>query len=674
MRHARLSLDNSTSLGRLGRLDDVDEEDDVNISASVSACEPASAEADEPVAMEMTAAVGTILSANKAAAAHLSSQSPSPPATADDFSAEFMRPVGLSCAASPDPSEAPSASESECADVSMQFTRAVGGIVGRHSTATPASLLSTTPAPTEFHSASVLAAANVSMDLTNVVGGICRSPDPIPGPMDASHANATMEFTRAVGGILSDPLFSPYPSPLPSASPNASPPAAEVFVIEPFHPHTLSMELTRPVGGILTSAFAASAPDASRRHEADGDTGVGYTMELTRAVGGIVSGAFPREAEMQIQAESEVSMDLTKAVGGVLPAAGSGETTMDLTRAVGGIVNADLLPWSAASSGKRGVSMDLTRAVGGIINAHARAPLDVSTRRPGSQHNASSLFPMNGSEDGATTLCFTSVLRNVERKLNMEEGTDDATNVPAKLQQVFSFALPGTWNVTRPLLSIHCRERVLLFSSFLSPLPQHFPANTAEVTMEFTRDVGRILSKSGAEAAAIALAPSAGDEAAGSLTEEMNRKLEAILAGRVEERTMDLPRHDSMSELTRNLVHVIDRIVADPNAALSEEEIGQQLAVSSQTPAAAPKGQEVEEDAEEDENIKQAWLNMSRNAHATASPAALQLNVFRSSSKMARTPQQPEPCPAAVAISLSPIAVSSLTPSVLSFIGRAASF
>lgn len=154
----------------------------------------------------------------------------------------------------------------------------------------------------------------------------------------------------------------------------------------------ITMETTRPVGGILPTApsLAVTEPE---------DDGGDMTMDMTRPVGGLLS--FDRPAPA-VEDDMTVDMDLTRPVGGILKAAKATEKAtqrqplvqyddeteeedgedmdvdMDITRPIGGILP-DALPKRSPpfEADDQTMDMDFTRPIGGILSS---AP-------PQTQHN-----------------------------------------------------------------------------------------------------------------------------------------------------------------------------------------------------------------------------------------------------------------------------------------------
>jgi kinetochore protein Spc7/SPC105 len=207
-------------------------------------------------------------------------------------------------------------------DMSMDVTRAVGGIMKAHSQSSP------------------MSEGDGTMDVTRAVGGIMKA-RPQSSPM--SEGDGTMDVTRAVGGIM-------------KARPQSSPTSEGDG----------TMDLTQAVGKITGQKRRRSTTDAGspgaimngtqskRRRSSMARSSMGEdTMDLTVAMGGIKSiperrkSLRSRRSSGMVSDASDMTMDMTKAVGGIQKPAPPAdvdesfdyneELSMELTTVLGGI-------------------------------------------------------------------------------------------------------------------------------------------------------------------------------------------------------------------------------------------------------------------------------------------------------------------------------------------------
>ncbi|KAI1368293.1 hypothetical protein F5Y08DRAFT_281158 [Xylaria arbuscula] len=182
-----------------------------------------------------------------------------------------------------------------------------------------------------------------------------------------------MDITRAVGGIIT--------------SQKDDSPEEE-----------MSMDVTRALGGILPSQGAARVGQAGPEETTTGDeTIVDATMEMefTTAIGCIRNGLQPDDPPEDAEDE-DLSMELTTAIGGLVPAAKSnlakrrvslashrtvakdGEATMDMTIGLGRIIPADA---DDEDEMDMTMGMDMTTAVGRIYQESSPARSQTEARQ-----------------------------------------------------------------------------------------------------------------------------------------------------------------------------------------------------------------------------------------------------------------------------------------------------
>ena len=182
-----------------------------------------------------------------------------------------------------------------------------------------------------------------------------------------------MEITRAVGGIIT--------------SRENDPPEEE-----------MSMDVTRALGGILPSQGTARAGQAGVEENATGDDAIEdatMEMEFTTAIGGIRSGLQTSDL-LEDAGDEDLSMELTTVMGGVVSAAKSNlakrraslarrhtlakddEATMDMTVGFGRILPADA---DEEDGMDMTMGMDMTTAVGRIYQASSPARSHTEARQ-----------------------------------------------------------------------------------------------------------------------------------------------------------------------------------------------------------------------------------------------------------------------------------------------------
>ncbi|KAK2009043.1 Spc7 kinetochore protein [Colletotrichum eremochloae] len=263
----------------------------------------------------------------------------------------------------------PQDNEEDDMDMDMDFTSAVGGILGNKT--------SQDTEPDE----------EMSMDVTRVLGGILSKNNSKPALAETASEDQTMDFTQAVGSIqrtkTNDHLF-----------------AAEN------DDEDMSMEFTSAIGGLLPTHTKRDTAQTRRRTmtsssnpeesimDMDMTVGVGRIlpdtgntvygdqtmgMDMTVPVGRILSA----QDEPADEEEATERMDMTVPVGKILPTADQSpeqqEVTMgmDMTVPVGRI-----LPSSQASDHEETTTgMDMTLAVGGIIRPPQSPEARVAAKR-----------------------------------------------------------------------------------------------------------------------------------------------------------------------------------------------------------------------------------------------------------------------------------------------------
>ncbi|RPA92531.1 Spc7-domain-containing protein [Choiromyces venosus 120613-1] len=180
----------------------------------------------------------------------------------------------------------------------------------------------------------------------------------------------TMEMTRPVGGLL------------PSVPQLTTRPGSEDDDGE------MTMDITRPVGGLLASSNKHTTTTNEEDMTAD--------MDITRPVGGILGnaakalerakhrslGSQPQplvQYDDETEEDEDMDMDMTRPVGGILSNGPSKRTPtfeaedqtmdMDFTRPVGGILsNAPVNRSPIFADEDQTMDMDVTRPIGGILS------------------------------------------------------------------------------------------------------------------------------------------------------------------------------------------------------------------------------------------------------------------------------------------------------------------
>lgn len=134
----------------------------------------------------------------------------------------------------------------------------------------------------------------------------------------------------------------------------------------------MTMDMTRPIGGLLKSSQLAQTQEDDTMGE--------MTMDMTRPIGGLLNSSAP-STQQEDDTMGEMTMDMTRPIGGFIKNASQpmssqeddtmGEMTMDMTRPIGGLLNAQpnypKLPVEELDS--EDVTMDMTRPLGGILAA-----------------------------------------------------------------------------------------------------------------------------------------------------------------------------------------------------------------------------------------------------------------------------------------------------------------
>ncbi|KAI0405914.1 hypothetical protein F4802DRAFT_561200 [Xylaria palmicola] len=179
-----------------------------------------------------------------------------------------------------------------------------------------------------------------------------------------------MEITRAVGGILT------------------SPDDAQ----DELHEEEMSMDVTRAFGGILPSRGQTRVEQPTNSGRGD-DSVEDTTMEFTMAIGG-VRNSLPADNPAESDDDEDLSMELTTVMGGVVSTskpnamkrrvsmarrrtlAKDDEATMDMTIGLGRIITAEDEDEADATMG-----MDMTTAVGKIIEEPSPADSHTQARQ-----------------------------------------------------------------------------------------------------------------------------------------------------------------------------------------------------------------------------------------------------------------------------------------------------
>ena len=279
--------------------------------------------------MDVTKAVGGLLSASDSSKAPGFSFSPSTPQNAEpddgEMTMDMTRPVGGLLASWP---AVPPAEREEEGEDLMDFTRPVGGILSAGNDSVEND---NRPAREEAD-----VDETMDMDITRPIGGILSSmanrlrksigfgmppvqlqqeqqqqqqqeeeeeDEPESDEMD-------MDITRAIGGIVS--------AAEPSAPTKAAAPPAPTTTSETDMNEDMTMELTSVLGGII-----GQAPKQTGRRRSSLGTGQRGGLLMSRDHWAKDQAAKQSLADRQ-QQDGEAEMDMTVAVGGILPAAVSG--------------------------------------------------------------------------------------------------------------------------------------------------------------------------------------------------------------------------------------------------------------------------------------------------------------------------------------------------------------
>lgn len=296
-----------------------------------------------------------------------------------------------------------------------------------------------------------LEGGDMTMEITRAVGGVLQSA-PVSYPALPAHPSSdteddgngemTMEMTRAIGGLL---------------------PAATDMFLNPYHAEqkedvTADMDMTRPVGGILASAanllhgarrslgfFSGASPRPQpqsqvRQGGADSDTDMDFDvdMDMTVAVGKILANQHSTTRSLVSsspvqRADMTMDMDMTVAIGGILPVPSTrfapsperSDEDMDMTTAVGGILSAPTTRFAAApeqsedesEDENEGMTMEFTSVLGGIIG---RPP----TEKEPAKKRRSSL----AKNSGGGKLMSADTWRR-EQEAARDEGDDMGTTI-----------------------------------------------------------------------------------------------------------------------------------------------------------------------------------------------------------------------------------------------------
>jgi kinetochore protein Spc7/SPC105 len=187
--------------------------------------------------------------------------------------------------------------DDEDADMTMEMTRAVGGIMS-------------SDAPND----------EMTMDITQAIGGILPA-QPLPNKMrqqsvasgrrqstrrksvteESASGDETMDLTMAIGGIQGQREMHDDTEALESHE-------------------EMTMEFTSVIGGVLPSAKLTKADNVdSRTHRRESLTSVAEDeeMDMTVAIGGIVPA---RQDSVPVEDDDQtMGMDITMAIGGILP-------------------------------------------------------------------------------------------------------------------------------------------------------------------------------------------------------------------------------------------------------------------------------------------------------------------------------------------------------------------
>ncbi|CCX10554.1 Similar to Kinetochore protein spc7; acc. no. O59757 [Pyronema omphalodes CBS 100304] len=187
-------------------------------------------------------------------------------------------------------------------------------------------------------------------------GTPARPNAPLAESEDEGDMTMGMDITRPVGGLLSRPQ--PQEEDEGEMSMDMTRPIGR-FVQTPKAQRqqkqdsgdaemSMDMDVTRPVGGILSrlaQTFGFSKPQPQEQPEEDDGTG----MDMTVAIGGILSGPKAQKEDVEEDMDEDMGMDMTVAIGGILsgPKAQKEDVEEDMDEDMG---------------------MDMTVAIGGILS------------------------------------------------------------------------------------------------------------------------------------------------------------------------------------------------------------------------------------------------------------------------------------------------------------------
>ncbi|USW48239.1 Putative Spc7 kinetochore protein [Septoria linicola] len=160
---------------------------------------------------------------------------------------------------------------------------------------------------------------DMSMDVTRAVGGIMHPPrNSEPQSSPGSQGDGTMDFTQAVGRITGQKRRrSTTESGSPGAAVMPAPTKRRRSSVARTSLGDGTMDLTMAIGSIKSTTI----PDRRRSLRGRRSSGIvsdtsDATMDMTLAVGGIRA-AEPEAADMSFAGDEELSMELTTVIGGI---------------------------------------------------------------------------------------------------------------------------------------------------------------------------------------------------------------------------------------------------------------------------------------------------------------------------------------------------------------------
>lgn len=354
-----------------------------------------------------------------------------------------------------------------------------------------------------------------TMEMTVNVGQILEA-TATPADQSVDEDNVTMDFTKNVGEILAQsvgPTDDVKEAPAPAAAPADSEVTTASLDVSAMSEGS-AMEMTRNVGEILSSTTEGvvpkvagielpveEAPSAPVNVSTVSD---GSNMEMTRNVGEILS-AVP-------DAEVTESVGESKAIAPV-SADESADISMDMTKNQGEILSLADAPDMAADNGNVDeVTMEMTENVGEIIDADESSP---AVAEPGQSLTGESV---------------------------------DMTEATMELTQNF-------------LDIVDCETKGAAADSTAEAEQSigegHEAPDLNESNMEFTKNLSEIVKSSDTQEFLN------GGAKAKDGDDNTVQDLQKIMAGEAEDKTCDLPKHEALSDVTKNIEALFGEMMGD---------------------------------------------------------------------------------------------------------------